>query len=495
MKKKAPKFIILFFSLFFILSCSNDDDRSEAGNDSSVINNPDEQIDDFVWKAMNFWYLYKSDVPDLNDTKIDNIPEYRQFLSSFDSPINLFDALVTKEILLGRPEDDFSFIVDDYIALEQQLGGTSKSNGMQFLLGRIGNSNDLFGYVIYIMPGTDAQSKGIQRGELFTTINNTQLTISNYEDLLFGSDSYEVGFSTIVNNTFQFSKSVVLNKQVYTENPIFMAKTINYKGSKVGYFMYNGFTFGFNKELNDVFLKFKSEGIENVVLDLRYNGGGSVYTAAALASMITGKTEEEIFAKNLFNDDIESIVSNQSNADAFLNERFMSNVLIDTSNTQEPIHSLGLNKLYVLATRSSASASELIINGLSAHIDVIHIGTKTRGKYQASRTLYDSETFSREGANPNHTFALQPLVSKISNINGKTDYILGLDPTIELAEDFQNLGILGDTNEPLLNTALELITTNSVPAAVSNKAQNTSFEILGDSKMNQPLYQRMYLDK
>ena len=67
--------------------------------------------------------------------------------------------------------------------------------------------------------------------------------------------------------------------------------------------------------------------------------------------------------------------------------------------------SLNLNRVYIIATQSSASASELVINCLDPYIDVIHIGTNTYGKYQASVTLYDAEDFSLEDANPNHTYA------------------------------------------------------------------------------------------
>ena len=71
------------------------------------------------------------------------------------------------------------------------------------------------------------------------------------------------------------------------------------------------------------------------------------------------------------------------------------------------INSVGLDKVYVIATGSSASASEMIINSLKSYIDVVQIGTETVGKSQASITLYDSPNFQRQGANPGHLYALQ----------------------------------------------------------------------------------------
>ncbi|NDK19112.1 MAG: peptidase S41, partial [Zetaproteobacteria bacterium] len=105
-----------------------------------------------------------------------------------------------------------------------------------------------------------------------------------------------------------------------------------------------------------------------------------------------------------------------------------------------------------------ASASELVINGLNPYITVKSIGTKTVGKYVASIKVYDSKDLGRAGANPNHTYAMQPIVLEELNkldFNDKD----GFDPTILLPEDYGNLGILGDENEPLFKATLDLIST------------------------------------
>ena len=117
-----------------------------------------------------------------------------------------------------------------------------------------------------------------------------------------------------------------------------------------------------------------------------------------------------------------------------------------------------LNKVIIITSRSSASASELVINCLRPYIDVIQVGTTTYGKYQASVTLYDSPDFSLNGVNPSHNYALQPLVLKTLNSIGETDYYNGLSPNIIADEDSSNLGIIGDLDEPLLSLALEQIT-------------------------------------
>jgi C-terminal processing protease CtpA/Prc len=112
--------------------------------------------------------------------------------------------------------------------------------------------------------------------------------------------------------------------------------------------------------------------------------------------------------------------------------------------------------VYIIATNRSASASELLINGLAPHINVVLIGNTTTGKNVGSITVYDY--IDNEGnKNPNHTYAMQPIVLKIANSVGFADYANGLDPDIELRERASNLGVLGTPSEPLLSVALSQI--------------------------------------
>ena len=143
------------------------------------------------------------------------------------------------------------------------------------------------------------------------------------------------------------------------------------------------------------------------------------------------------------------------------------------------LNSLNLDRVFILATRSSASASELVINSLDPYINVVHIGTNTSGKYQASRTVYDSEDFGRDGADPTHTYAMQPLVYKTININGVTDYFNGLTPDIELGEQFTNMGVLGDIDEPLLAEAISQI----IATGKSSNAKSNNLNFLSSRNM------------
>ena len=342
-----------------------------------------------------------------------------------------------------------------------------------------GSSTNVFGFVRYVLPDSDASTKGVERGMIFNTVDGQQITASNFRTLL-KPDSYSIGLATFDGqNITPTGESISLIKTQITENPVFIAKTLNIQNQKIGYLMYNAFTADFDSQLNAAFGQFKSNNLNELILDLRYNGGGSVATAIDLSSMITGQFNGQLFNREEWNADRQE----QFGEDNFFN---------NTIRTGEAINSLNLTKVYIITTKSSASASELVINGLNPYINVIQVGDVTTGKFQASILLYDAENFSRANANPNHKYAMLPLVLKTVNSVGFTDFINGLDPDIFLKEDFSNLGVLGDVNEPLLARTLEAIF--PTPQKLTVQKEFYDFTEMGDSKMDQPLYQNMYKD-
>ena len=193
--------------------------------------------------------------------------------------------------------------------------------------------------------------------------------------------------------------------------------------------MYNQFVSNYDQYLESIFSEYKSNSVNELILDLRYNPGGSINSALILASLITGQFENEIFNTEEWNTEIQNYWVN--NNPEYLVNRFIS---LESS--------LNLNRVFILTTRSSASASELIINCLDPYIDVIQIGTTTYGKYQASVTLYDSENFSNQNINPSHNYAIQPLVLKTLNVLGITDYFNGINPEYDFEEKVYNLSLI-----------------------------------------------------
>jgi C-terminal processing protease CtpA/Prc len=205
--------------------------------------------------------------------------------------------------------------------------------------------------------------------------------------------------------------------------------------------MYNSFVNEFDSELNVIFGDFKSQSIDHLVLDLRYNSGGSVQTAAALGSMITGQFQNQVFTTLKYNETLES-------------NNFDYN-FTNTLSNEEIINSLNLDKVYILTSNRSASASEMMVNSLKSYIEVVQIGGQTVGKSQASQIVYDSPNLGRENANPGHTYAMLPLIAITVNKNDETVPPSGIVPTVNLLERPAYYGTIGDAEEPLLKAALQ----------------------------------------
>ncbi len=458
MKKRF--FISLILASVLFVSCFEDMDDN-FGNASTL------DIQNFIYRGLNYYYLYKADAPELANDAFANSAERNNFLKTFDTPEALFDYLKS-------PQDRFSLLFDDYTVIENALNGIGQSNGMEFgLVYYPDGSGNVFGYVRYVLPNTDAQTKDLQRGDIFTTVEGQQLNENNYNELL-APDNYTIGLATWDGTSFTSTgESVTLNKTQYQENPVYITKTLDINGKKIGYLMYNAFTRSYDSELNNAFGQLKSEGITDLVLDLRYNGGGSVETATDLASMITGQFNGQVFYQEFWNEDRQ--------------DEFAKDGLFDSKiSTGTSINSLNLNSVYILTTGRTASASELVINGLDPYINTVQVGDTTTGKFQASFLLYDAPApeFSRTAADPGHTYAMLPLVYKSANVAGKTDYINGLFPEVALREDYFNLGQLGDPNEPFLAAALDQI----FPGTNVNRKGFKPLKEIGKNKTNSPLF-------
>ncbi|HUH46516.1 MAG TPA: S41 family peptidase, partial [Arenibacter sp.] len=323
-------------------------------------------------------------------------------------------------------------------------------------------------------------------------VNGAKLTDNNYADLLFGkNDTYTLGMAAISGGVITDSdREVTLTKKEgLIEDPILVAKTVEVNGVKIAYLMYNGFTRGFNEELNAAFGQFKSEGATELVLDLRYNPGGSVESSRLLASMIYGTHNGDLYIRQRWNDKIQSQFKKEQIEDYFASK----------TDKGTAINTLNLPRVFVLATGSSASASELIMNGLAPYINVFHIGERTRGKNEFSVTMVDDidndyiYSAARENKiDPNNTWAMQPLMGRNENADGFSDYTSGLAPNVELKEDLSKLGVLGDPNEALFARAIQEITGVSAKRDFTVKIP---IEEISNSKMFTLLKDNMYLDK
>ena len=454
------KFKLCLLALILVFSsCKKSDDE-----DPNIIRiETDLEIIDFIWKGLNQYYYWQESVVNLSDSKKESESDYAYFLSQNPNPENFFNSLL-------HPDDNFSWIVDDYVELENMLQGIDISDGMEFGLYVECNDQNIFGFVRYVQKDSDAESKGVKRGMVFSNINGTRLTRDNYRDLLFNNNdsSYTIRFSEISYNQNNQCANIIpgqedltLIKSRIVKNPIHISKIIENEGQKIGYLMYNQFLGvvesegkDYNSELNDAFSNFLSNGINDLVIDLRYNPGGRISTSINLASMITGQFNNQVFAKERWNSKLMNYWDENS-PESLLN-RFTNKL-----GNNQSIFSLNLDRVFILTSARTASASELLINGLDPYIDVIHIGDFTVGKNQGSITVYDYINDSRD-KNPNHMYAMQPIVLKIGNVAGYTDFPDGLEPDIFIKESLLNPGILGDIEEPLLKIAIDQISGDAI---------------------------------
>ena len=367
---------LTILSLLIFQSCEDIDDKPV----------PSElEIKDFIWKGLNLYYLWQADQPKLADDLFATQRDLNLFLEDYETPEALFSDLKVSPSI-----DRFSVMFSDYRILENALQGGFRTNGIEFSLRfKDDTQTDIFGYVRYILPNTSASSQGVTRGMVFYAVNNIPLTASN-ESLwraAFGEDTYSLQFADYDGgNITPNGVSMSFTKAQYTENPVYLTNVIEVDDKRVGYLMYNGFFSNFESQLNQAFGQLKAANVTHLVLDLRYNSGGSVDTATRLASMITGQFNGQVFARQVWNQKVMDFF-NQQNPEQLIN-RFTNS--IGNGNT---INSLNLNKVYVLTTGLTASASELIINSLKPYIQVVQIGTTTVGKNDGSITLYDSPTF------------------------------------------------------------------------------------------------------
>lgn len=481
---KKTLYIFWFCTLFVNCNTEDRDDAelnvvSEDSSSETEINSLETEINDFIWEGLNTWYYWQQDVPDLADSKTDDVTSYINFLNSKPNPESFFDGLLHEDDRIRFGEGRrFSWISDDYRELENQLSGISASDGMKFILYAPVNTNKIIGAVSYVLPNSNAAEKGLIRGDLFNSINGVEMTRDNYSVLLDAiGNEYSISLVNFdsENNTFipRNIEITLVKEENFQEVPIHKNTIIEHNGLKVGYLMLNRFLSSvdsdndgqvdrnFNQEMVDTFAEIEAENIDEMVLDLRYNGGGSVLNGVYLASLLTGQFTGEVFIKQLWNNKLNAYIDRVNNDNDSTNDLDFNDYFTNIAPDGSTFNGLNISRLYVLTSRRTASASEMVINGLDPYIsEVVVIGEATYGKNVGSITLKDylDKGSTQDTINPRHFYAMQPIVIKVANVNDEAEYVDGIPPTIEKLEDFGNYGILGDPDEPMLSIALSHMT-------------------------------------
>ncbi len=446
---------LLFLSiLLLVIGIYGCDQGTSALTDSGI----DYEKKLFVWSGMNTWYFWQDRVPDLADERLEDMQNLNAYLNRFKDERDLFENLL-------HHEDRFSWFIDDFEVHEAARLGSSKSFGFRFGLLGLESSDEVFGYVQYVIRDSQADVAGLKRGEIFNRINGQRLNRSNFQEAL-AADHYRLGFAELTTNQHNLTrltdkdKVIEITAENIRENPIHFARTYLAGESTIGYLVYNAFRFNFHRELNNRFGAFKGDGIDELILDLRYNSGGALITSALLATLVSGIGAESDFARLVYN----KKRSNQNFTYPFTDIMVIYDENGERLEESADLNLLHLKRVYVLTSPRTASASEVVINGLRAHgVEVVIIGEKTAGKDEGSITLYDAPPSytlqSRENLNPNHKRAIQPIIFKIFNASGD-NYPDGFIPDVIISETsyLKNLPPLGHPQEPLFNAAISHIT-------------------------------------
>lgn len=427
------KLFVSFLILFLFQACDKNDPSPATGSDNKT-----EHVDNWIYENMKFWYYWTSDITSQPDSTQD--------------PEAFFNSLKSSE-------DRFSWIQDNFADLLNSLRGVNKEAGFEFALYRESTDNsNVIMQVLYVKPNSPASSAGLKRGDVINEINNTQITVDNYENLLDAmSANHSLTYRALDVEAQSLGDAQTINivPVEYAEDPNFLNKVLTYDDRKIGYYVYNLFSEGpddnsktYTAEMDNIFASFKSEGITDLIIDLRFNSGGAETAAQNLASLIApGVSSSTVFVTHQYNETVTAEIK----ADPNLGEGFLQVPFLEKA---QNIGSLRDNRVYILTGSRTASASELIINGLKPFMDVFLIGDVTIGKNVGSISLYDEN-------DPDNTWGMQPIVTKLLNSQGQSDYTNGFQPQVKDEDNSLYLYPLGDPKESLLNKALLQITGQS----------------------------------
>lgn len=410
-------------------------------------------VNDWIFEQMNIYYLWNNKLPKSPDfsTKPDKF---------FKSLLNTFDVNTNPD------GDRFSWIQENYVDLLGSLSGVSSDDiGFEYIFVATNEARtQYYALVTYPKKGSDAFAKGIKRGRFITKIDGNDITNTNYRSLFSGIGSKTLTMGDWVldtnDNKYKIRPSGDVTIQMeknFAEIPVYMDSVYTIDNKKIGYMVYNFFaadkgdaTHSYDRLLMNTLTSIKAKGATEMVLDLRYNGGGRVSTALALASaLVKDRSTSNVLVTAEYNAIVHAAYVKEYGAN--YNKDYFIDKVQGTSIT---IPSLNLPRLYVLVTGGSASASELIINGLKPYMDVILIGETTYGKNVGSISLYKKDDNKNK-------WGMQPIVVKYYNSAGKSDFTKGFTPNFEV-DEFETLRLVefGNIEDPLLSVAINQITGN-----------------------------------
>ncbi len=408
----------------------------------------------FLRAWTNQYYLWYNEVPNT----------YK--MADFKSAIDYFDVLKTPAVTAtGQAKDRYHFTYPTAEWEAMQTQGIDLGYGITWSRNAGGTAPRTW-LITAVEPGSPAAAAGLLRGDLLTKvdgidfINTTDAaSIARINQALFPETAGTAHRFTLQRGGVPID--VAMTGADVRIAPVKNVKIIETATGKVGYLTFDTFNAVSEKQLIDAFTTFRQAGVNDLVLDIRYNGGGLLYLASQLAYMVSGpeSTSGKVFEQSQYNDKLprEAPLLFRSTAWGFASS--------NPVRTGTPLPTLGLKRVTVLSTAGTCSASESVINGLrGADVEVIQIGGTTCGKPYGFTPV------------PNCGTTYFSIEFKGVNNKGFGDFTDGFAPTCQVSDDLTRP--VGDQNEGLLAAALTYRATQACPVSTTGRARVVPMEIV-----------------
>ncbi len=444
----------LTLAVISIASCHKPTDNPVIPEPEPEVKNNYLYVNAFAYSTMKTYYLWEAEIAQAFASWNDD-----------DEPKSKVKEARYKDSE-GKDIDKWTTLTDDYSSFVASVSGMTTTYGLDYTLYYTDQTYKTVCMVVtYTSDGSPARKAGLKRGDVIMKIGGNELGIDNYSRIL--TDGFIKAANCVL--TLMDGRTVAMTAAEMYEDPVLLYKTFSFNDKKVGYLVYNSFTLASWERLIEACKYFKQECITELILDLRYNSGGYVISEYALASMLAPKSvveNNEVYEKAVYNAALQEALGDTDIRfeDSF---RFTQNEKSCSFSTADA--NIGLSKIYVLYTSSSASASESLVVGLRSYMDIEIIGSQSSGKYcsgiiyPASSWVKDYDNYitssglsTKEAGKQTSNWGIYVMISRYADVNGETPCMPhGFVPDIE-AKDYPLEGLeLGDENETMLKTALK----------------------------------------
>ncbi len=411
-------------------------------------------INTFAYNTMSVYYLWKDEIAD-------DLATWKRT----DNPVDKVKSVRYKDSS-GKDIDKWTMLTEDIEAMKNSTAGVSTTYGFDFKLYFTDSSKkELCMVVTVVYPGGPAEKAGFKRSDIFTKIGGKTITADNYSSLVYDGFLYAPKCTL----TDSYGKTHDLTAVEMYENPVLLAKVFKFSGKKVGYLLFNRFTLNACYDLVEAGKFFTSEGIDDLILDMRYNGGGYVITESVLASILA--PIEEVKAGSVF----ETAVYNDILARTWGKDdsHFAEEFTFSDSNGEHKVNLEGANPgikhLYAILTEDSASASESVLVGLMPYLDVKIFGQQSYGKY-CTGVMYSAKDWYNDydevlddkqrklGKEFAGKWGIYVMISRYADKNGNTPCMPdGFKPDFYVNDNPVESYQLGDEREAMLSAVLSYL--------------------------------------